>query len=156
MPSEAINSDHGVMEFSGTVAPLPVITSLTMELFAPLGAVAPVGVELSYDPADPFAVAAVFDTHGEQVRWTFARELLRLGLFEPAGDGDVHVWPSDDVRGDEAVILELCSPDGESTLQASAVDVAGFLADTARAVPFGTESALVDIDALVAAILAGA
>ena len=127
-----------------------------MELFAPLGTVAPVGVELSYDPADPFAVAAVFDTGGEQVRWTFARDLLRLGLFEPAGDGDVHVWPSDDEGGDEVVILELCSPDGESTLQASAVALAGFLADTARAVPFGAESDHVDVDALVAAILASA
>ena len=144
------------MEFSGTVAPLPVITSLTMELFAPLGTVAPLAVELSYDPGDPFAVAAVFDTGGEQVRWTFARDLLRFGLFEPAGDGDVHVWPSDDERGDEAVILELCSPDGESTLRASAVDVAGFLADSARAVAFGTESSLIDIDALVASLLAGA
>ena len=108
-------------------------------------------MEFSYDPADPFAVAAVFDTDGEQVRWTFARELLRLGLFEAAGEGDVHVWSSNDERGEETVILELCSPDGESTLQASAVEVAGFLADTARAVPFGTESGHVDIDALVAA-----
>ena len=116
----------------------------------------PLGVELSYDPADPFAVAAVFDTDGERIRWTFARELLRLGLFEPTGDGDVHLWPSTDASGEETVILELCSPDGESTLQTRAVTVASFLDATSRVVPFGTESSYVDIDALVAGILASA
>ena len=144
------------MEFSGTVAPVPVVTSLTMELFAPLGTATPVDVELSYDPADPFAVAAVFDTTGERVCWTFARELLRLGLFEPTGDGDVHLWPSTDGSGEETVVIELCSPDGESTLQARAVVVASFLEATSRVVPFGSESSYVDIDALVAGILASA
>ena len=142
------------MELSGTA--LPVVTTLTMELFAPLGTVTPVAVELSYDPADPFAVAAVFDADGERVRWTFARELLRLGLFEPTGDGDIHLWPSTDASGEETVILELCSPDGESTLQSRAVTVATFLEATSRVVPFGTESSYVDIDALVAGILASA
>ena len=142
------------MELSGTA--LPVVTTLTMELFAPLGAVVPVDVELHYDPTDPFAVAAVFDAAGEAIRWTFARELLRLGLFEPIGDGDVHLWPSTDAAGEETVILELCSPDGESTLQIRAVAVASFLEATSRLVPFGTESSYVDIDALVAGILASA
>jgi hypothetical protein len=142
------------MEFQGTVAPLPVVTSLTMELFAPLGTVTPVGVELCYDPADPFAVAAVFDAAGEPIRWTFARELLRLGLFEPTGDGDVHLWPSTDARGEESVILELRSPDGESALQTPSIEVAAFLEATSRVVPFGTESSYVDMDALVAEILA--
>ena len=52
--------------------------------------------------------------------------------------------------------IELCSPDGESTLQVRAVDVAAFLAATARVVAFGTESAHLDVDALVAQILATA
>ena len=142
------------MELSGTA--LPVVTSLTMELFAPLGTVLPVGVELSYDPADPFAVVADFDTDGERVRWTFARELLRLGLFEPTGDGDIHLWPSTDLSGEETVIIELRSPDGESTLRTRAATVASFLEVTSRVVPFGSESSYVDIDALVAGILASA
>ena len=127
-----------------------------MELLAPVGAVVPLGVELSYDPADPFAVAAVFDTDGERIRWTFARELLRLGLFEPTGDGDVHLWPSTDVAGEETVIIVLRSPDGESTLRTRAATVASFLEVTSRVVPFGSESSYVDIDALVAGILASA
>jgi hypothetical protein len=107
------------MELSGTA--LPVVTALTMELFAPLGTVVPVDVELHYDPTDPFAVTAVFDAAGE-----------------------------------ETVILELRSPDGESALQTRAVEVASFLEATSRVVPFGTESSYVDIDALVAGILASA
>ncbi|MET1059377.1 MAG: SsgA family sporulation/cell division regulator [Nocardioides sp.] len=142
------------MEIQGTVAPLPVVTSLTMELFAPVGAVVTVDVELSYDPADPFAVAADFDPTGERIRWTFARDLLRRGLFEPSGDGDVRLSPSTDADGEETVILQLCSPDGESALQTPAVAVAAFLEATSRVVPFGTESSFLDIDALVARILA--
>ena len=142
------------MELSGTA--LPVVTTLTMELFAPVGDVVPLAVELSYDPADPFAVAADFDTDGERIRWTFARELLRLGLFEPTGDGDVHLWPSTDVAGEETVIIVLRSPDGESTLRTRAAAVASFLEATSRVVPFGSESSYVDIDALVAGILASA
>lgn len=43
---------------------------------------------------DPFAVSAVFTAGGTQVLWTFARELLRDGLYAPAGGGDVMVAPA--------------------------------------------------------------
>ncbi len=46
-----------------------------------------------YTPSDPYAVTLTFHVPGEAVVWTFSRELLMLGLDEPAGDGDVHVWP---------------------------------------------------------------
>ena len=113
----------------------------------------PVGVELSYDPADPFAVVAVFDTDGERVRWTFARELLRLGLFEPTGDGDIHLWPSTDSSGEETVIIELCSPDGELLVQAGARSVDHFVAAMLDSVPDGQESAFVNFDDELASIL---
>ena len=71
---------------------------VTLELIDSTGAATPLETELSYDPADPFAVTATFLTVAGQVRWTFGRDLLIGGLFEPTGDGDVHVWPCLDNR----------------------------------------------------------
>lgn len=49
--------------------------------------------EVHDDPAAPLAVRTVIETISNPVRWTFARELILNGLFEPTGDGDLHVWP---------------------------------------------------------------
>ena len=57
------------------------------------------------------------------MRWTFGRELLSDGLYEPSGDGDVHVWPCLDSDGRAVVIIELCSPDGEALVQARTSDL---------------------------------
>ena len=71
---------------------------VTLELIDSTGAATPLETELSYDPRDPFAVTATFLTVAGQVRWTFGRDLLIGGLYEPTGDGDVHVWPCLDTR----------------------------------------------------------
>jgi hypothetical protein len=142
------------MELSGTLAPLPVVTTVTMRLFAPLGTVTPVGVELRYDPRDPFAVGAVFDTDGAQIPWIFARDLLLDGLSVPTGTGDLHLWPSVDEAGDPVVVLQLCAPDGEAVLQAGAAELGAFLTATMDEIPFGAESVHLDLDGLIADILA--
>jgi len=99
-------------------------------------------------------ISAEFSTGAESVGWVFARDLLASGLYEPAGDGDVHVWPCLDVRGRAVVIFELCSPDGEALLQARADEVADFLQSTRDLVPQGSEGAHVDLDELVTRLLA--
>jgi hypothetical protein len=86
------------------------------------------------------------------VRWTFGRELLSAGLYEPSGDGDVHVWPCLDSDGHAVVIIELCSPDGEALVQARTGDLTSFVGRMNKAVSPGSESSLLDIDALLAAI----
>lgn len=63
---------------------------------------------LVYDPADPFAVTLAFRTDTQQVTWTFGRDLLIEGLYEPTGDGDMHIWPYPSSVGCAVVILELC------------------------------------------------
>lgn len=79
----------------------------------------PVHARFRYDPADPYAVQATFHTEAEPqtVTWTFARELLATGLDQPAGLGDVQVWPSPWATpyGD-LIILALCSPDGQAEI----------------------------------------
>ncbi len=134
-------------------APPTVTHPVTVDRIDAAGTATPIEAELLYDPADPFAVTAVFKTTRHDVRWTFGRELLTEGLYEPAGDGDVHVWPCLDTEGHAVVIIELCSPDGEALIQARPEDMHAFVDRMSALVPAGQESELVDVDATIAAIL---
>ena len=77
----------------------------------------------------------------------FARDLLAAGLYEPTGDGDVHVWPCLDARGRAVTIIELSSPDGEALMQARSDEVASSSTGPRPIVPVGTEAGLMDVDA---------
>ena len=143
-----------MMDFSMNTAPLTVTQPVMLELIDPTGTVTPLEAELHYDPRDPYAVTTVFMTGSTTVRWTFGRELLCSGLYEPSGDGDVHVWPCLDTDGRAVVIIELCSPDGEALVQARTGDLNNFVERISKAVAPGNESAHVDVDAAIAAIFA--
>jgi hypothetical protein len=147
---------HTTMEFSMNTAPLTVTQAVTLELIDPTGTVTPIDAELHYDPRDPYAVTTVFMTGTTAVRWTFGRELLTEGLYEPSGDGDVHVWPCLDSEGHAVVIIELCSPDGEALVQARTGDLRSFVERMTKAVEPGNESAHLDVDGAIDKILAEA
>jgi hypothetical protein len=142
------------MDFSINTAPLTVTQALTLELIGATGVVTPIAAELHYDPSDPYAVTTVFITGTNQVRWTFGRDLLREGLYEPTGDGDVHVWPCLDSAGRAVVIIELCSPDGEALVQVRTGDLHAFVDRMNATVTPGTEALLMDVDAAISSILA--
>ena len=118
-----------------------------------VGSVA-VPAELSYDQSDPFAVTLSIGGDDSAVAWTFARELVSEGLHEPTGDGDVHVWPCLDEHGCAILLIELSVIDGEVMLQADPREIKSFLATTYDAVAPDQESAHLDIDAVISAILA--
>jgi hypothetical protein len=143
-----------MMDYSMNTAPLTVTQAVTLELIDPTGAVTPIEAELHYDPRDPYAVTAVFMTGSSAVRWTFGRDLLTAGLYEPSGDGDVHVWPCLDSDGHAVVIIELCSPDGEALVQARTGDLKSFVERMLKTVTPGTESDHLDVDAALTAIFA--
>ncbi len=132
----------------------PVTQVVTLELIDVNGTPSALETEFSYDPQDPFAVSATFMTIAGQVRWTFGRDLLIGGLYEPTGDGDVHVWPCLDNEAHSVVIIELCSPDGEALVQGRTADIAAFVERMTAAVPVGGESAHLDVDAAISAIFA--
>jgi hypothetical protein len=142
------------MDFSMNTAPVALTQPVTLELIDPTGAVTPIDAELHYDPRDPYAVTTVFMTGASQVRWTFGRDLLVEGLYEPSGDGDVHVWPCLDSDGHAVVIIELCSPDGEALVQAKTGDLSSFVDRMSKVVELGNESAHLNVDAAIEAIFA--
>jgi hypothetical protein len=142
------------MDHSMETAPLTITQPVKLELIDSTGAGTPIEAELQYDPRDPYAVTTVFMTGRTQVRWTFGRELLASGLFEPSGDGDVHVWPCLDTDGHAVVIIELCSPDGEALVQARTGDLSGFVDRIVRLVEPGAESTYIDVDGAISAIFA--
>jgi hypothetical protein len=143
-----------MMDNTMNTAPSGVTQSVTLELIDASGAATPMQADLNYDPRDPYAVTAVFMTGAGNVRWTFGRELLVEGLYEPTGDGDVHVWPCLDPDGHAVVIVELCSPDGEALVQARTGDLTTFVDRMTALVPVGSESDLMDVDATISAIFA--
>jgi len=140
------------MDYSMNTAPTTVTASVRLELIDATGASTPIEAELHYDPRDPYAVTTVFMTGPSEVRWTFGRDLLLAGLYEPSGDGDVHVWPCLDADGHAVVIIELCSPEGEALVQAKTGDLRSFVDRMNSAVSPGSESEHMDVDATIAAI----
>jgi hypothetical protein len=151
---ETDSGRNGVhMDYSMDTAPLAVSQPVTLELIDPSGVTTPISGELLYDPCDPFAVTMVFMAPQSEVRWTFGRELLCEGIYEPSGDGDVHVWPCLDADGHAVVIIELCSPDGEALVQARTGELSSFAERISTMIPFGTESAHLNLDSTIASLL---
>lgn len=140
------------MDYSTNTTPLALTQPVALELIDATGASTPIEAELHYDPTDPYAVTTVFMTGHNQVRWTFGRDLLAEGIYEPSGDGDVHVWPCLDADGHAVVIIELCSPDGEALVQAKTGDLSNFVERMSKAVRPGSESEHLDVDATIVAI----
>jgi hypothetical protein len=107
---------------------------------------------LTYSVREPYAVTAVFRTSDGDISWLFGRDLLEDGLGSPAGDGDVAVWPSM-AHGRRIVCLSLVSPSGSALLEADHDRVRTFLDASYRAVPRGTETEHLDLEAGLAALL---
>lgn len=123
-----------------------VFANVPMQLLTEPGE-ATVSAELHYTTRDPFAVRATFCRKGfSPVVWTFARDLLLVGVARPAGIGDVQVFPEGSV-----VIVRLSSPEGTAQLAASAVDLRRFTSRMLGIVPAGGETTFLDVDAELAA-----
>ncbi len=109
--------------------------------------------ELRYDTDDPFAVTLEVQADSGPVTWTFARELLAEGRYDPCGDGDVQVWPCLSITAAAVTIIELHAPEGHAMLQAPTRAIDRFLTDTFLAVPTGQEGKHLPLDSLVARLL---
>ncbi len=126
---------------------------ISMDCVDALGKAHTLEATLGYEPTDPFAVTLTFYVPGDSVVWTFSRDLLADGLHEPAGDGDVHIWPELDVQGAPTVLIELCSPDGHLLASAAARDIRYFLARSYAVVADGAEEQHFDVESLLSRLL---
>ncbi len=134
-------------------SPRCVVCPASFEIILADAPPSPVTCQLSYDASDPFAVTAHF-THGEQsVSWTFARSLLRCGVYEPVGEGDIGISPGLDEEGHASVYVELCSPQGNATLRTRTARIISFLEMTHQIVPAGGELECIDMDAVLSRLL---
>lgn len=132
----------------------PAITeAMRMDFVDTEGTSTPLEAEFEFNPADPFAVSILFKAEPVPVRWTFARDLLIEGFYEPTGDGDVHVWPCLSSDGSAVVILELNSPSGEVLIQVSSRALCGFIQQMTEIVAPGAEGEFLDIDEELTALL---
>lgn len=128
------------------VAAQAITEQMRLEFVDTEGLSTPLDAEFEYDPADPFAVSILFTDEPSPVRWTFARDLLIEGFYEPTGDGDVHVWPCLNSEGAAVVILELSSPSGEVLVQIGSRSLSAFIHQMVAVVPPGTENSHIDLD----------
>lgn len=131
-----------------------VIAEVGLRLVVPGSPSLPVLATLRYDATDPYAICVSFHTgaDGAVVEWSFARQLLTDGVTHPVGEGDVHVWPTTRA-GRPLISLALTSPSGAALFETSLDEVVEFLSRSYAAVPTGSESDYIDIDAELALLL---
>ncbi|MET7648169.1 SsgA family sporulation/cell division regulator [Streptomyces sp. NPDC005426] len=139
--------------------PSTALTSAIHEVVAHLsdvdGWLAPLPAELRYDSSDPYAVClSIGSTSTGTVDWVFARSLLSEGMSRTTGEGDVLVVPRRS-RGQNSVSIVLRSPAGAVVLDLAASAITVFLQWASIVVPPGTEGRHIDLDHVVAALMAG-
>lgn len=107
---------------------------------------------LRYNRICPYEVELDFF---DDVVWTFARNLLAVGLWEPAGIGDVRVWPERIGMVTASVMIRLSGPEATRLFGAHRWAVREFVERIYRLVPKGGESDWLDVDTGLARLLAG-
>ncbi|MGW1736350.1 SsgA family sporulation/cell division regulator [Streptomyces sp. NPDC001999] len=133
-----------------------VIRGLSVQLVLSHEMSLSVSMRLQYESTDPHVVRAAFDVVGgdETVEWIIGRDLLDDGLEGPAGEGDIRVWPVDEGRDGSDLYILLNPPDGTALLKSPAREIKEFLQETEAVVPKGAESGNIDLDALLAHLIA--
>jgi hypothetical protein len=123
-----------------------VAAELGLTLVVPEHGGVPLTASLFYRGDDPYAIRMAFHVGmDDPVEWIFARDLLAAGMHEPAGDGDVRVWPGPDT--DRRVLnISLSSPFGQAHFEAPLPAMSQFLLRTFEVIPVGREGDFTDID----------
>lgn len=133
-----------------------VRSELFLQLLVPDRPSLPVAVTLGYCADDPWAVRVTFptcpqdETSRDAVEWLVARSVLQDGMAACAGDGDLQLWPT---AAGNVLRMAMSSPSGEATFELDRDGLDAFLRSTCAVVPYGQESAYVDLDAELGQLL---
>ena len=107
-------------------------------------------IRLYYSSEDPYAIRIAFHVgRDEPAEWTFARDLLSMGLMSRVGICDVRVWPSvgsDGGTPGSVMNIEPYSPAGQAHFEAPVVQISDFVRRTYQIVLEGEESNHLDIE----------
>lgn len=115
----------------------------------------PLPAELRYDRTDPYAVRLSLGRPSTgTVDWVFARSLLSEGLSRPVGVGDILLTPPHRCHR-HSVRIVIRSAAGAAVLDVAASAITAFLEQTAMVVPPGAEGCHIDLDRVVAELMAG-
>jgi len=130
---------------SGTVS-----AELELRVVIPQRTTLPLPASFSYSREDPYAIHVAFHVgEDKSVEWTFARDLLSMGIVAGEGIGDVRVWPSagaaDHAPG-TMVNIAVRSPFGTAHFEAPATEICDFVRRTCQIVPVGGESDYLDFE----------
>lgn len=106
----------------------------------------------AYSSQLPYGITVAFGVGKKGwIEWTFARDLLRAGLKEQVGTGDVRVEPMP--GNPDIVALKLTSPSGEAEFEVDGADVRRILHATDHLVAPGTEHRALNVDKAVNRLL---
>ncbi|MGW1076294.1 SsgA family sporulation/cell division regulator [Streptomyces sp. NPDC002537] len=108
-----------------------------------------------YRSRTPYEVQVTF-THREQflAYWVFSRSLLMQGVTRPVGEGSVRVWPGVE-KGQPVAYLGFYGDRSGAVYRTRLADLVNWNTRTEILVPVGSEYMHVDVDAGLAALLAG-
>ncbi|MGW5735940.1 MULTISPECIES: SsgA family sporulation/cell division regulator [Streptomyces] len=107
---------------------------------------------LTYTTKDPLAVALTFPRPAAKkapTTWVLSRELLASGLRAQVGEGDVVIRPT----GRHTVMIVLTSPNGRVLGEMERAPVERFIRETYALLPAAEESAALNMDGLITALL---
>src|ERR1700741_1086610 len=121
-----------------------LIAPTVLDLVVDEGPNVHLAAEFQYDMNDPYAVRLVLSGPEGPNTWLFGRELLVVGLVEPVGIGDIHVWPGVTKLG-EVVLIEFTSDEEEAIVAARSSEVTKFLDRSFELVGVGAESDHCDV-----------
>ncbi|TDT94163.1 sporulation and cell division protein SsgA [Streptomyces sp. 846.5] len=141
--------------FSGTADGTTVTHQVVMHVVVADAPSISLPAELRYDRTDPYAVClSLGEASTGTIDWVFARSLLSEGLSRPVGVGDVLVIPPHHCHRHSLRIV-VRSTAGAAVLDIGAAAATAFLEQTNMVVPPGTEGLHIDLDRVVAKLVAG-
>lgn len=114
----------------------------------------PLTAEWSYRSDDPYAVTLTVQDGDVEQSWSFARDLLDVGMMSGTamGIGDIRIWTCDN----EELHIFMTSPFGTAQLTLDHGDAVDFICATFDAVPEGDEEHFMDLDGEIEELLKGA
>lgn len=114
----------------------------------------PLSAEWSYRSDDPYAVTLTIQDGDVEQSWTFARDLLDVGMMSGTamGIGDIRIWTCDN----EELHIFLTSKFGEARITLDHGDAVDFICAAYEAVPEGDEEDFMDLDGEIEEFLKGA